>query len=123
MFKKREIGLIVLILMVAGIMTFFFRIQSGRTGEWVRVVIDGKEYGSYLISQDKTIEIDNTFGYNRIVIENQEVFMEHADCPDQYCVKHKAISKINETIVCLPHRLVIELHGEKNGIEYDSIAQ
>ena len=35
--------------------------------------------------------------------------MLEADCPDQYCVEHAAIDKVNETIVCLPHKVVLEI--------------
>jgi len=34
-----------------------------------------------------------------------------ADCPDRLCVKQRAISKQGETIVCLPHRLIVKIEG------------
>ncbi len=123
MFKKKDIVFIVVVLLLAGVTAIFFCLNGGETGKLVRIVIDGREYGNYSIEESQRIEISNDYGENRIVIENYEVFMEHADCPDQYCVNHKAISKTNETIVCLPHRLVVELHGEKKEIEFDSIAR
>ena len=73
--------------------------------------------------EKRKIEIRNSLGENRIVIKDNMVYMEHADCPDQYCVKHKAISKTNETIVCLPHKLVVELHEKKTEEDFDSIVQ
>ena len=86
-------------------------------------MIDGEEYGTYPLSEDTTIEVENAFGNNRIVLEQGKVSMVQADCPDQYCVEHNAISKTNETIVCLPHKLVVEVlaSSEENGI--DSVAQ
>mgnify|MGYP002574392278 CR=1 FL=1 len=47
----------------------------------------------------------------REVIENGSVHMEDADCPDQYCVQHAAIRSSHETIICLPHELVVEITG------------
>jgi len=32
-----------------------------------------------------------------------------ADCPDKICVKHTNIKNAGETIICLPHKLVIEI--------------
>lgn len=32
-----------------------------------------------------------------------------ADCRDGLCVNQKKISKVNETIVCLPHKVIIEI--------------
>ena len=37
--------------------------------------------------------------------------MTDADCPDKLCVKTGRISKTGETIVCLPHRVVVEIIG------------
>lgn len=123
MLKKKDIIFIIIVLLVAGTMAVFFRTGNTEEGERVRIMIDGKEYGSYVLTENRTIEICNPLGENRIVIENNRVFMEHADCPDQYCVKHKAISKTNETIVCLPHKLVVELHEKKKDGDFDSIVQ
>ncbi len=123
MFKNKDVILIIAVLLLAGLIAVFLCIYSGETGETVRIMIDGNEYGSYPLGEDSVIEIGNTFGYNRIVIENEEVFMQEADCPDQYCVEHKAISKTNETIVCLPHKLVVELHVQNREDDFDSIVQ
>ena len=39
--------------------------------------------------------------------------MKEANCRDQICVRHKAISKNGESIICLPHSVYIEVVGEK----------
>lgn len=123
MLKKRDVIFITIVILLAGIMAIFMYLGRGEKGETVRIMIDGNEYGSYLLRKDRVIEISNTFGHNRIVIENGEVFMEEADCPEQYCVEHKAISKTNETIVCLPHKLVVEMHMQGKEDEFDGVTQ
>lgn len=35
--------------------------------------------------------------------------MKEADCPDKYCVKQGEINKIRQNIVCLPHKIVVEI--------------
>ena len=37
--------------------------------------------------------------------------MKDADCPDKLCEKTGKISKNGETIVRLPHRVVVEIQG------------
>jgi hypothetical protein len=37
--------------------------------------------------------------------------MTAADCPDKLCVKQRSIAKEGETIVCLPHRVVVKISG------------
>ena len=45
--------------------------------------------------------------------------MTEADCPDKICVNTGKISKIGETIVCLPHRVVVEIQGEVSQSDSD----
>jgi hypothetical protein len=39
--------------------------------------------------------------------------MEGASCPDQICVKHKAIYKNGETIICLPNEVFVEVESSE----------
>ena len=55
------------------------------------------------------IEIPGKVGICVMVIDGTKVYMESADCPNQICVHHGAISHTGETIVCLPNRVVIEI--------------
>lgn len=123
MLKKKDMILMMSVCLLAGVMAFLLYVGQGKNGEMVRVMIDGKEYGVYTMDENRVIEVENEQGYNRLVIENGEVFMQEADCPDQYCVEHRSITKANETIVCLPHKLVVELlvPMEEDGI--DSVTQ
>ncbi len=57
------------------------------------------------------IEIDNDF--NRVVINQGTVFIEDADCPDKLCVKQGKISKSGESIICLPHKVVVKISAEE----------
>lgn len=49
--------------------------------------------------------------YNLLCIAGGKVWMEEADCRDQICVHHKPVSGSRESIICLPHKLVIEMTG------------
>ena len=123
MFKKKDMIIIIIVLAVAEMMALVMNLGQGKNGGTVRIMIDGEECGTYPLSDDTPVEVENAVGYNRIVLEQGEGSMVQADCPDQYCVEHNAISKTNETIVCLPHKLVVEVleSSEENGI--DSVAQ
>ena len=41
------------------------------------------------------------------MIKDGKADMIHADCPDKICVHQKAVSAENETIVCLPNKIVV----------------
>lgn len=108
--KKRDIQIAVIFVSVAVLLAFFMRVTR-KSGELVEIRIDGEVYGTYSLGEDDEIEIQNDYGYNRLIIKEGVAFMDSADCPDKYCVEHKPISEANETIVCLPHRVVVEIEG------------
>ena len=83
-------------------------------GNQIRVTLDGKIYGTYSLSKDQTIEVKDGDFYNRIRIEDGKAYMEEANCPDGYCEEQGKISGHTQTIVCLPHKLVVEILENEN---------
>lgn len=81
-------------------------------GTTVTVTVDNEIYKTYSLSENITDTIKTNYGVNVVHINNGKVSIASADCPDKYCVSHVEISKNGETIVCLPHRLVVEIKGE-----------
>ncbi len=46
---------------------------------------------------------------NIVVIERGETFVAEANCPDKICVNHSEIGNVGESIICLPHKLIVEI--------------
>jgi hypothetical protein len=59
-------------------------------------------------------ECPEDISYNLLSIVEGRVTMQAADCRDQICVHHIPISGSNESIICLPHKLVITVTGEQD---------
>ena len=80
---------------------------------------NGKIYQQIELEQNNTIKIEQENGdYNEVVIQDGYVWMTDADCPDKLCVKHNKIHYNHETIVCLPHKVVVEIiGGEENTVD------
>lgn len=55
--------------------------------------------------------------YNVILCQNGEVQMTESSCPDLICVHHRAIGMAGENIICLPHKIVIEIIGGERGLD------
>ena len=111
---------------VAGIAVIIFLAYSygyGKRGAYVQVSMDGEFYAKYSLNEERDIrlEYEGREGFNELVIRNGKATVTAADCPDKLCVKQKAISKTGESIVCLPHKLVITVVGGEEA-EYDGIA-
>lgn len=106
--KRWDMLLIAGILLTAGI---FYCVSAPReTGGWAVVTIAGEEAGRYPLSEDKTVRFGED-DYNLLVIADGGVSVTEANCGDHTCVRTGIICRQGETIVCLPHRLVVEIQG------------
>ena len=125
MLKKRKKDLIFIfsILIFAVFLLLIQRVYGNAQGEadLVKITVDQKLYGTYDLNKNQTITIQNDLGINTIQIQNKDVWMEEADCPDGYCKEQGHISKNKQTIVCLPHKLVVEISDDSEKSEPDSV--
>ena len=75
------------------------------------------------LDTDTKLEIESESGVNFLVIEDGKAYVSEADCPDKICVDHAPISRVGETIVCLPHGVVIAIESDKkSNTELDMVA-
>lgn len=95
------------LILAAGILVG--RSLIGKTGNTVVVTLNGTVLIEQKLAEDATFPIQSEDGYNLLQIADGRVKILEADCRDQICVKHMTISKRGESIVCLPHQLVIEI--------------
>ncbi|MDR3037642.1 MAG: NusG domain II-containing protein [Coriobacteriales bacterium] len=70
----------------------------------------------FSLQQDASYTVETALGVNVIVIKAGQVYVEQADCPNQVCVNHAAISRVGQSIVCLPHTLVVTILDEKGAV-------
>lgn len=85
---------------------------------YVTVKVEGEVVDTFALDEDREVSING--GTNIMVIENGQVDMIEADCPDHLCVKQKPIYNNNECIVCLPNKVVVQVVSY-NEAEYDAL--
>lgn len=121
--KKNDIILAISLVVIAIICALFIQLLVKKDGNVVEVSINGQVYKTLPLSINTELQIDGNEvdGYNVLVIENGYAYMKDADCSDKICVHQGKISKVGETIVCLPHKVVAEIKGENPKL--DSIVQ
>lgn len=118
--KKRDIIFIGVLLVVALIAFFVIDKFIKKDGNKVVIKVDGEIVKIVNLTDTNNIIVNGyDGGTNTVVIENGIVYMTEADCPDKICVNTGKISKIGETIVCLPHRVVVEIQGEVSQSDSD----
>lgn len=110
---KADVAVIAGVFLVAAL--FFCMIYFKDTvGAEVMIVQNGKVVECYSLLEDNTVPVmDEEGGFNLVLISNGTVRVCDADCPDKLCVKQKAISKGGESIICLPHKLVVQIMSKE----------
>ena len=134
--KKADLILLA-VLLIAGLAASIALARSGTDGGQVTIKSAGNTIGTYSLKENRTLFItkdghisdcDGTdsqgeTGYNILQIRNGKADMISADCHNHDCVDHKPISKGGENIICLPHKIVIQIEKEKGDDGYDSLAK
>ncbi len=92
-------------------------------GAQVRVLVDNEETAVFSLSEDTEYEIRSPYGVNRLEISGGRARLTDADCPDRLCVKQGAVRYAGDSIICLPHRVVVEITGGGDDLELDAVAK
>ena len=121
--KKGDIILAVIIAIVGLVFSVYFVMtDTSVEGGKVIITVDGEKYGEYSLVKDQEIEIkqgDNAI--NKVTIKDGNAQMTFANCENQDCVEQGKITSGNEAIICLPHKVVVEIKSDDS--EYDAISQ
>ena len=122
-FKNDLIFIVILLLTVSviGLGFLLFRAE----GDSITVTVDGQPRGTYSLAQNRTIEIvtgEQDEHLNVLIIRDGKAYVAEASCPDGICAAHRPISRRGESIVCLPHRVVITVRTSGNAVAPDIIA-
>ncbi len=107
---KNDLLLIVILLAAGGGLLFFRHRQE--SGSVIRIYSDNELLTELPLNRNDSFTVANDLGTNTIIIENGQAYMADADCPDKICEQMGMISKPGETIICLPHKLVVEVADE-----------
>ena len=108
--KRLDLFIITGALLAAGIVFLILQLTA-EDGAVVEVVEDGEVIAEFSLDEDITYEIVTDSGTNTLVIEGGAASVTDADCADKICVNHAAISKDGESIICLPHKIMVRISG------------
>jgi len=126
MFKKWDFIIIIALLCLSFIpeLIFGLSLDKSSTGNYASITLDGKPYKTIDLTNHRGEEqfpIETEHGYNIIAVRNSSIGIIEADCPDQLCIKAGFIEKPGELLVCLPHKLMIEIKTDASTAGLDVI--
>lgn len=123
--KKGDL-IIVLILAVA-VISWFGINKLGESQDERQIVIEtnGNVYKTIPMKtgmklQDVHIDLENG-KYIDIVADENGAYVKDVICPDKVCQKTGLVSKVGQSIVCLPNRVVVYIEG-KSAPEVDNVS-
>ena len=125
-FKVFDFIIIISLFVLSFVPHFIFGKSLSKTynSTYAVIKISGENYKNinlYPYSDNSTFIIETPHGNNTVTIKDGSVQITEADCNDDLCIKQGEISKVGESIVCLPHELIIEIKGDKDSSSDDII--
>ena len=125
-FKKMDLVIIICLIGISFLPHLIFAININKNYDSIHAIVkvDGKVYKEISLSslkEDDTFTVETSKGNNTISVKDKSISITHADCHDSLCVKQGSKSKVGDTIVCLPHKLIIEIKGKEEDSSSDDI--
>ena len=110
-FLKKHIADICLIsiFLILGIGLLFCIISRKHQGNQVLVLVNGTCVKTFWQEEEVTYQIQSEQGENMLRISEGKVWLSEADCPDKICVNMGKIQYPGQSIICLPHKVVVEI--------------
>lgn len=83
---------------------------------YAEIKVDGKLFKKVaLTEEEQIIDIRTEHGYNILKVHQNGIEMIDADCSDKVCLGFGFVSRKGDTIVCLPHRVLVEVKSDTAG--------
>ena len=103
-----DMALIGCVLLLSALL--YLVVRPGGEGAWAVVTVEGNEIARYDLGEERTVTLGDE-DYNVLHIGGGFAAVTEANCGDHTCVRTGQISRAGETIICLPHKLVVEIVG------------
>lgn len=114
---KNDILLILALLVLAGAAYGILRLTR-EPGNEAAVTVDGQLVLTVPLTREATVTVGENRGFRNVVeVSGGRVRVVDADCPDRLCVRQGWIRYSGESIVCLPHKLVVTVRGSEHDLD------
>lgn len=124
MIKRWDVIITISLVLLSFLPVYLFNYQESQkaeayTGEVKNIAVisvNGEELRRVTLTghkgMDKIIIPEIDCGPDPVEVKDEEIRIKYSDCPEQICVNTSYISKPGPAIICLPHRVVIEVKQE-----------
>jgi hypothetical protein len=107
------LGALLILTFLFAFLSYFSSLKTqNQTITIVQISVDGQTVAKLPLEQDTEYLIETKYGKNLLLLENGSASLQDSDCPNRTCEGMGKISQVGESIICLPHRLIITLVTE-----------
>lgn len=120
--KIKPLDIVIISVLFIASFSAFFLFSPTENGAKAELRIQGKVVKTFDLNKNQNWTYHSEDGdYNEIKVKDGAIAVIKASCPDQIDVQRGFITKVGETIVCLPHNLVIEVVSgqQDSGVDYN----
>ena len=125
--KLKRGDLVVILILAIAVISWFGINKLGETKDERQIVIEtnGSVYKTIPMEkgmklQDIHIDLENG-NHIDIVVDESGAYVKDVICPDKLCQKTGLVSKVGQSIVCLPNKVVAYVEG-KSESEVDDVS-
>jgi len=112
---------IIVLILISGIGTLIYKQHIKSTHNFAVIKIDNKIIQTIdlnAVKSQKEWKIYTKPGdYNLIEVLPGKIRIKDANCPNKICVKEGWVSQAGQILVCLPHKLIININGKNNTVD------
>lgn len=116
--KKTVSTIVVLALLCVGGISAWLTMNSIPVSSPVAEIYSyGRLIRTVDLSHDDSFTVECDEGFNTILVKDGKISVTAADCPDKVCVRSEALPRGSVPIVCLPHRLEIQIRSASQDLD------
>lgn len=122
--RKGDLLILVVLLLIGLIAGGYWLVNRSKVqqGNIAVLEVDGQVVKEFNLDKENvTYVVETNRGKNVLAFSEGMVRVVEADCPDQICVHFGWAKRAGQTIVCLPHKVVIKIVSEQSGSGLDGV--
>ena len=124
LYKVSKLDWILAVLILAASVVIFLSLsgKGSQAGASALVYRDGTLAGSYDLSHDRVVTQEAGGHTIQLEISAGRIRIVDSDCPRQICTHAGWISRPNQTIVCVPNKILVEIKGVAGSGGIDAVS-
>lgn len=118
--KIKPLDLLIIALLFLASFSTLILFKPVKAGAEAEVRVSGKVVKTFNLKENQEWTYRDKNETNVVKVSKGKIAVTQANCEDHIDVKQGWISKVGQTIVCLPHNLVIEVISDhqKESVDY-----